>query len=105
MKIIATSPPQLYEGDVLLRVYQNQEGDDSLFYFDLSKRIGLFAEIESGNRFTSEHPQGVREVIKKTIEKLKNTNLTFQLSNEWERSSQFYSWFDTCFRKFEEGVL
>ena len=104
MKIIVARNPKSYdECDVLFRVYENQSGEspkDQYFAFEVMTKIGTGGSYNSG-RYSSEHPQAVRDMAHKVLKEFEDTDYIVMLSNEWEdyTANQYVLWFDDAFNK------
>lgn len=107
MKIKIAREP--YECDVLFRVYRNQTGhQDGRFFFEVMKKeeLRLPCTFPLG-RYSSAHPQGVRNLLEKLYLASSKLDITIQLSNEWidDVDTEYRKWFDSLFKSIEKGEI
>lgn len=115
MKVIINNNGGLeYRGDILFRVYPNQDlihtaTDlcDNWYAFEILRREPGISEFTG--RYTSNHPQGAQNMLEKLLNEQKDYCFKVELSNEMidhipHQDCQDKKWFDTAFRDVISGM-
>jgi hypothetical protein len=93
MKLTISHGDKDYVGDILYRVYYNKDlrpNPVELFCFEVLTRNGCSSKY--AGRYTSEHPQGAKEMMRNVLEEFKDTKVHVEISNEFRNGDGYNTW-------------
>lgn len=111
--IINNNGGTAYSGDILFRIYPNQEligkvNDfcDEWYCFEVLTK-GVFTSEYKG-QYTSNHPQAAQNIMEKLLNEQKNMDVNIEFSNELinglpHSDCRDKDWFDTAIRDAIKG--